>query len=122
MAKVFEGEFHMHCEQGTGSFYAFQEEKFIERACMCTDMAPKGVPPKPHEHWSYDGLQEIKDKDWLFVHNSDGSLFYEGKVRMKAGKPVFKDRWYHYVLNSALDREMWGKIFHGKMKGTIIRD
>lgn len=112
MATVLQGRFFLMCEQGCGSWWAFQEEQHIK-------------PPTaewPHEQWSYDGLRGIQDKDYFIVLNSDGTVFWEGQISFQHGQPVYRDKWYHRLLGNVLDRNLWGEIFMRERKGTIIRD
>ena len=111
---IIRGTLHLYSETGTeGGYWAIQDEKFID-------------PPTdawPHEHWDYDGLHPLEDGDHLKILAPDGSIYWEGYVRLKQHS-VFTEEvfglWIH-ADQSGLERKFWATPFFKNFKGELIR-
>jgi len=111
---LIRGKLNLHSETGTeGGFWALQDERFIE-------------PPTedwPHERWSYDGLQILKDDDHLKIFAPDGSVYWEGLISLKQHELFTEDAfgfWIHADQNG-LTREFWATPFFQGYRGELTR-
>lgn len=122
------GILHLHIETGTeGGYWALQDERFIERS---TDTWP-------HERWSYDGLKILEDGDRLRIFAPDGSVHWEGVIKLKQ-YPVFQESiegsvvgengydisfpslWIH-ADQEGIDRTKWAYPFFKGYTGELVR-
>lgn len=116
------GVCHFYSETGTeGGHWAFQDEKFIfEDAKM-----PTGI------RWSYEGLHVLTDGDHLKIFNPDGSVYWEGEIKLKR-HPLFTETvdvgdedtktalgfWIH-ADQDGVERYKWAKPFFEEYKAEL---
>jgi hypothetical protein len=125
--KVMKGVCFLFSETGTeGGRWAIQEDGFVT----------------PDGHWSYDGLQILKEGDDFTVYAEDGSVLFHGIICMdtKTGAippQIFRNgelvnhrtrkqqavggMWVHWV-QKGVDPEVWGRIFTGNKRCLLKRE
>lgn len=112
--RVIRGTLHLFSETGTeGGWWALQDERFIE-------------PPTadwPHERWSYEGLVPLSDGDRLTIFAPDGSVYWQGEIKMKL-LPLFTEHangmWIH-ADQEGVTREFWALPFFEGYKGEVVK-
>jgi hypothetical protein len=136
---VIRGTLFLFSETGTeGGWFSIQDEKFIVDNCMCVQpgwelLYSQAPEPKPHSHWSYEGLHSLSDGDHLKVFAPDGSIYWEGDIKLKT-YPVFTESvtvqdtstgaslglWIH-ADQMGLDRHFWATPFMKEYRGELTK-
>jgi hypothetical protein len=122
--ETIKGTLFLYSETGTeGGYWAIQDERFIQ-------------PPTedwPHPRWSYDGLHPLNDGDYLTIFNPDGSIHWEGQIKLKQ-YPVFTETvgihdeganvnlglWIH-ADQIGMSRHDWAYPFMKEYKGELTK-
>jgi hypothetical protein len=122
--ETIKGTLFLYSETGTeGGYWAIQDERFIQ-------------PPTedwPHARWSYDGLHALNDGDYLKIFHPDGTLLWEGEIKLKK-HPVFTEAvdihdesanvnlglWIH-ADQIGMSRHDWAYPFMKEYKGELTK-
>jgi hypothetical protein len=104
-------------EQGGGVGWAIQDERYIK-------------PPtqdRSREEWSYEGLIYLQTGDCIRAFNKDGSVYWQGRIKLKQCKPVYSDSPWGpfkkpFMRRYLPSRQQWGEMFIGKLRGELTRN
>jgi len=120
--ETIKGTLFLYSETGTeGGYWAIQDEKFIGKR-------DDGSP-----YWSYDGLHPLRDGDHLKIYHPDGTLLWEGDIKLKQ-HPVFTESvdvhdessgvnlglWIH-ADQIGMSRHDWAYPFMKEYKGELTK-
>lgn len=119
MTEVIKGIIFPFAETGTeGIIWSLQDEKYIS---------------EDGKRWQYDGLNPLQDGDHLTVLNDDGSVFWEGTIKLEYkrnyqpypmnpshGQQAVGGCWVH-GLQEDVEPEQWLNMFAEQRKAVLRR-
>ncbi len=115
MPEIIKGKLDFYTETGTeGGYWAFQDEKFITP----NENIPGGYS------WSYDGLHILQNGDFLKIINPDGSIYWEGTIKLKKHSPFTENAFGFWIHSDqkGISREKWALPFFKGYNGILTKE
>lgn len=117
--RTIEGIIFPWVETGTeGVVWSLQESKYIS---------------EDGKRWDYSGLNPLQDGDCLTVFNDDGSVRWEGTIKLEYERnyepypmnPQYGQQavngWWVRGLQEGVDPEEWFRMFHDQPRAVLRR-